>query len=154
MSRRTPISLAKARNDALLLRKIADDIEVADEIVGFHAQQTVEKALKAVLEVRGVDYPYTHDLARLFALLDGSGGAPRDRDDAVALTPWAAEFRYPLIKARMAAGGAYGAGPLAAIGTRSPVTRRVLADTVPNRERDSRTRARVSRPVRRQYAPL
>lgn len=32
MSRRTPISLAKARNDALLLRKIADDIEVADEI--------------------------------------------------------------------------------------------------------------------------
>jgi HEPN domain-containing protein len=90
---RTPILLSKARNDALVLRKIAGDPEIADEIVGFHAQQTVEKALKAVLELRGVDYPYTHDLARLFELLDGSGGAPGDRDEALALSPWATEFR-------------------------------------------------------------
>jgi HEPN domain-containing protein len=76
--------LSKARNDAVLLRKI----------VGFHAQQTVEKALKAVLETREVDYPYTHDLARLFELLDGSGGAPENRDDTLALSPWATEFRY------------------------------------------------------------
>jgi HEPN domain-containing protein len=89
-----PVLLSKARNDALLLRKISGDREIADEIVGFHAQQTVEKSLKAVLEVRGVDYPYTHDLARLFELLDGSGGAPGDRDDALALSPWATEFRY------------------------------------------------------------
>ena len=90
----TPVLLSKARNDALLLRKIADDPEIADEIVGFHAQQTVEKALKAVLERREVDYPHTHDLARLFELLDGSGGAPAHRDDALALSPWATEFRY------------------------------------------------------------
>lgn len=90
----TPILLSKARNDALLLRKIANDSEVADEIVGFHAQQTVEKALKAALEVRGIDYPHTHDLARLFELLDDSGGAPAERDGALALSPWAAEFRY------------------------------------------------------------
>jgi hypothetical protein len=37
--RRPPILLTKARNDAVLLRKIADDVEVADEMVGFHAQQ-------------------------------------------------------------------------------------------------------------------
>jgi HEPN domain-containing protein len=86
--------LSKARNDAVLLRKIVGDREVADEIVGFHAQQTVEKALKAVLETREVDYPYTHDLARLFELLDGSGGAPENRDDTLALSPWATEFRY------------------------------------------------------------
>jgi HEPN domain-containing protein len=49
---------------------------------------------KAVLETRGVDYPHTHDLARLFELLDGSGGAPGNRDDALALSPWATEFRY------------------------------------------------------------
>ena len=89
-----PILLAKARNDALVLRKIAGDGDVADEIVGFHAQQTVEKALKAVLEARGLDYPYTHDLARLFILVEDSGGAPGHRDDALALSPWAAEFRY------------------------------------------------------------
>lgn len=91
---RTPVLLTKARNDAVVLRKIAADPEIADEIVGFHAQQTVEKALKAVLETREVDYPYTHDLARLFELLDGTGGAPEGRDDALALSPWAAEFRY------------------------------------------------------------
>lgn len=73
---------------------MARDPEVADEIVGVHAQQTVEKALMAVLETRRVDYPYTHDLARLFQLLDDSGGAPADRDDALSLNPWAAEFRY------------------------------------------------------------
>jgi HEPN domain-containing protein len=90
----TPILLTKARNDALVLGKVAGDAEVADDIVGFHAQQTVEKALKAVLETRGVDYPHTHDLARLFELLDDSGGAPGDSEEVLALTPWAAEFRY------------------------------------------------------------
>jgi hypothetical protein len=30
----------------------------------------------------------------LFELLDSSGGAPGTRDDALALSPWAAEFRY------------------------------------------------------------
>jgi HEPN domain-containing protein len=89
-----PVLLSRARNDAVVLRKVAADPEVADEIVGFHAQQSVEKALKAVLQTRGVDYPYTHDLARLFQLLDTSGGAPQDHDRAIALSPWAAEFRY------------------------------------------------------------
>jgi hypothetical protein len=46
-----------------------------------------------VLEARQVDYPRTHDLARLFELMDSSGGAPGNRDDALALSPWAAEFR-------------------------------------------------------------
>jgi HEPN domain-containing protein len=89
-----PILLTKARNDALALRKLARDLEVADEIVGFHAQQTIEKALKAVLESRGADFPYTHDLGRLFELLEDSGAAPAHHDDALALSPWAAEFRY------------------------------------------------------------
>lgn len=89
-----PILLVRARNDAFALRKLADDPRVADEIVGFHAQQVVEKAFKAVLETRAVDYPYTHDLGRLFKLLEGSGAAPPGRDDALELIPWAAEFRY------------------------------------------------------------
>ncbi len=89
-----PILLTKARNDMVALRKLADDPDVADEIAGFHAQQTVEKALKAVLETRDIDYPHTHDIERLLKLLDDSGGGPEHRDDALALSPWAAEFRY------------------------------------------------------------
>jgi len=35
-----------------------------DEAIGLHAQQGVEKALKAALAVRGVRYPFTHDIDR------------------------------------------------------------------------------------------
>jgi HEPN domain-containing protein len=45
------VLLRKATDDATAARKFADDPEIADAIVGFHAQQAVEKALKAVLSV-------------------------------------------------------------------------------------------------------
>jgi HEPN domain-containing protein len=38
------------------------DAESSALIVGFHCQQAVEKALKAVLAERGADFPYTHDV--------------------------------------------------------------------------------------------
>ena len=41
--------------------------KISDEIVGFHAQQAVEKWLKAVLGSRGIEFEYTHDLRRLIA---------------------------------------------------------------------------------------
>lgn len=41
----------------------------ADAIFGFHAQQAVEKALKAWLTVRGRSYPFTLDLAGLLMRL-------------------------------------------------------------------------------------
>lgn len=42
---------------------------MADEIVGFHAQQAVEKALKAVLTAVAVRVGRTHDIAYLLTLL-------------------------------------------------------------------------------------
>jgi HEPN domain-containing protein len=67
----------------------------ADAVVGFHAQQAVEKFVKAVLTVRGIDVPRTHDLR---FLLDGAGAAGVQVPDAVRaslwLTPWSVEFRY------------------------------------------------------------
>lgn len=42
--------LGLARQDALAFRKLANDREMGDALVGFHAQQAVEKALKAVLD--------------------------------------------------------------------------------------------------------
>jgi HEPN domain-containing protein len=68
---------------------------VADSIVGFHAQQAVEKLLKATLAARGVAYPWTHDIRRLMELLEEAGAAlPDSLAEARRLTPWAAEFRY------------------------------------------------------------
>ncbi|MEK7275610.1 MAG: HEPN domain-containing protein [Candidatus Desantisbacteria bacterium] len=42
-------SLMKARQDLTVLEKLVNDEEVVDEIIGFHAQQVVEKSIKAVL---------------------------------------------------------------------------------------------------------
>jgi HEPN domain-containing protein len=60
----------------------------------FHAQQTAEKSIKAVLVLEGADIPKIHDLIKLVALLPvvRSTGLPAD---VVSLTSYAVEHRYP-----------------------------------------------------------
>lgn len=79
-----------------MVRKLSPDSEVDDEGVGFHAQQAIEKWLKAVLASRDVDFEYTHDLRRLIALarLDPADDPPFDIRRAVALTEYAVPLRY------------------------------------------------------------
>ena len=36
----------------------------------FEAQQAAEKEIKAVMIARGIDFPYTHNLARLLTILE------------------------------------------------------------------------------------
>jgi len=89
------VLLGKARDDEVAVRKLAEDTEIADAVVGFHAQQAVEKAPKAVLSAHDRAYPWTHDLRHLMELLDAAGSPlPDELADARRLTPWAAEFRY------------------------------------------------------------
>src|SRR5215212_11441252 len=57
--------LRLARDDEAAARAMLDVGAVTDAIVGFHAQQAVEKALKAVLAFHDVEVPFTHDLAGL-----------------------------------------------------------------------------------------
>lgn len=38
-----------------------------DDVVGFHAQQAIEKAIKVARVLRGIDFPKTHDLDFVFA---------------------------------------------------------------------------------------
>lgn len=87
--------LRKAEEDADVLEKLAIDIDVADAIVGFHAQQAVEKALKSVLAGLGDDFPWTHDLRFLIERLNDIGNPlPPSLHDVRVLSPWAVEFRY------------------------------------------------------------
>ncbi len=59
------------------------------------AQQSAEKALKAVLQYLQIDFPRTHDLDLLRNRIPG-GWQVRDRyPDLAALTEWAIEARYP-----------------------------------------------------------
>ena len=55
----------KAEDDAEAMQWLASKSEISDEIIGFHAQQAVEKWLKAVLGSREIAFEYTHDLHRL-----------------------------------------------------------------------------------------
>ncbi len=66
----------RAQEDLTLVRKAVSDQEISESIAGFHAQQAVEKLMKAVLDSRGLVYPFTHNLRQLRRLLEESGGAP------------------------------------------------------------------------------
>jgi HEPN domain-containing protein len=61
----------------------------------FHAQQCVEKALKAVLSARQVFFRRTHDLEEITNLLTEAGATPPFTvDDYRRLSPYAVEMRY------------------------------------------------------------
>ena len=64
----------------------------------FDAHQAAEKAIKAVLIARAVDFPLVHDLARLVTLLGQSGEKiPLAIADATDLTRFAVATRYPSV---------------------------------------------------------
>lgn len=85
----------KAQADAAAMEMLVANPEISDEIIGFHAQQAVEKWLKAVLGSRGVEFEYTHDLHRLIAeVVAIAGEVPFDTPDVVALTEHAVPLRY------------------------------------------------------------
>ena len=77
--------------DLLLVRGTSEDFPSA----AFHAQQAVEKAMKAVLAARGVETSRTHDLMSLGkAVLDAGLPLPVSESDLLRLTPYAVGFRY------------------------------------------------------------
>ncbi len=49
----------KATGDAAAARDLAGNPDIPDEIVGFHAQQAVEKWLKAIIAGRGETFEHT-----------------------------------------------------------------------------------------------
>lgn len=66
------------------------------EDVCFHAQQCAEKALKAVLLQRGIGFPRTHAVEVLLDLLIAAEiQVPEDVDEAVVLSQYAVQTRYP-----------------------------------------------------------
>ncbi len=86
--------LNRARSNLALARNREPDVYLED--LCFEAQQAAEKAIKAVLIGRGVDFPYVHDLARLLSLLEEDGETvPTTIRKAGTLTPYALITRYP-----------------------------------------------------------
>ena len=77
--------LRKATEDEQAMVLLITDLSSADWIIGFHAQQAVEKAIKAVLANEGVEYPLTHNLSVLLDHVRSAGLAlPSDAVDLPA----------------------------------------------------------------------
>ena len=66
------------------------------EIIAFHCQQAVEKYLKALLVRRQVEFPKTHDIAKLLdQVATVNANIAESLRDADVLTPFGVEVRYP-----------------------------------------------------------
>jgi HEPN domain-containing protein len=85
----------KATEDAVALSEFEANTNIADSILGFHAQQAIEKWLKAVLADKGIDFEYTHDLRRLIELVEELGiNFPFITGEIVMYTEFAVPLRY------------------------------------------------------------
>jgi HEPN domain-containing protein len=93
-----PGDLLSLAQEDLAAAKALDRAErVSDASVGFHAQQAVEKALKAAIASRDQEFPFTHDIGLLMQLCQDAGlELPADLTEADHLTPYAAAIRYGL----------------------------------------------------------
>ncbi len=89
--------LALARRDLQAAEVLGDHPQVGDGIVGFHAQQAAEKALKAWLTLLGITYPRTHDLSLLLSKLEEAGAEMADLWELLELNPFAVQLRYEIL---------------------------------------------------------
>ena len=87
--------LARARSDLALARLPLPQGAFYEDLC-FHAQQAAEKALKAVYQHHRWTFRYTHDLGELTADLKREGlTVPAEVEEAIVLTSFACEARYP-----------------------------------------------------------
>lgn len=86
--------LVAAGKDLKALRHMLEVEAFDDEVFGFHAQQAIDKALKAWLALCDAVYPRTHDLSRLLGLLQDQGEDVSEYLDLVEYNAFAVQFRY------------------------------------------------------------
>ncbi|MBN2563304.1 MAG: HEPN domain-containing protein [Phycisphaerae bacterium] len=81
------------------LRVARHTLTLSDEcpyrLVAYHGPQCAEKYLKAYLVLRGIDFPFTHNIARLLELCSEQADWAEKLEDAEELTPFAITARYP-----------------------------------------------------------
>ena len=88
--------LIHAQSDLNLARLGRGRVGILPAQVCFHAQQAAEKALKAVLLAATLCFPLSHDIQELLKIANQGGLAvPPEVAEAVALTHFAVEARYP-----------------------------------------------------------
>jgi HEPN domain-containing protein len=87
---------ALAAKDIKAMRSLIDPDSADDEIFGFHAQQAVEKSLKAWIIFAGGSYGRIHDLQQLFLILQDLGCNIKQFENLIELNPFAVQMLYDL----------------------------------------------------------
>lgn len=64
-------------------------------LIAYHAQQCAEKCLKSYLVFHRVDFPYTHNMAKLLSLCGKHARWTQELREAEQLRPYATTTRYP-----------------------------------------------------------
>jgi HEPN domain-containing protein len=90
--------LEAASQDVAACTLLASAPDMGDAVVGFHAQQAVEKSLKAVLSGHRIEFQRTHDVISLLDLLQDLDLTPPEADWLDELNPYAVEARYGTIE--------------------------------------------------------
>jgi HEPN domain-containing protein len=100
--------IEKAEADLEAAERLASDVASSArlrEVVGFHCQQTVEKYLKVLLTFYQVEFPKTHEIKRLLALVSRANSEAADAlSGAKWLGPFGVDVRYPGDAAEMLPG--------------------------------------------------
>ncbi|MBF0627013.1 MAG: HEPN domain-containing protein [Magnetococcales bacterium] len=86
--------LELARADLRSLTGMGDLEIFSEAIFGFHAQQAIEKGLKVWLIILGANYPKTHDLRKLLAVLEEENMDVDAWWPLVEFNPYAVQLRY------------------------------------------------------------
>jgi HEPN domain-containing protein len=91
---RAKLIFAMATKDFDAINEMKGNQKIADEIFGFHAQQAVEKSLKAWIAASGVEYPQTHNIILLLGALEERKEDVAAYWDFAQLNAFAVQFRY------------------------------------------------------------
>lgn len=95
LSEKVNLWIIKADNDIKVIQNLLDASEVITDAICFHSQQAAEKYLKAYLVSKGIDPDKTHKIERLIETCLKFEPSFIVLKDAVLLTEYAVEFRYP-----------------------------------------------------------
>lgn len=88
--------IRKAESDFAIAQHLNEGGELYLYGTTFHAQQAAEKYLKAFLVWYQIEFRKTHDIQELLNLVSGvDHELPNVLSEAVDLTPYGVEYRYP-----------------------------------------------------------
>lgn len=90
--------LVHAESDLEIVRLVQERRDVLATQACFHAQQAVEKSIKAMLLNAGVDFPFTHDLQVLLEIAEQHTSVPDELGAVAQLNPYAVLMRYPMAR--------------------------------------------------------